>query len=328
MGSSPGTAETVRAADDRPGFPDRPARRTIRYDVRGVSLIVASDVADALDLIDATYAAFRIAAPAEPPETDDRSASQVDPLGVATFRLTSLGEGGPCRIELPGGRTGIAATPGDGAIALLEGMVGSVVAGLHRQGLFAIHAGAVAGPAGAVIVAGRSGQGKSTLVLGLARRGWALLSDELALLDPSERLVHPYPRAIHVRPATVDLIPELAPLEARPLVTLGGGNEWSVAPADVARLLGARLGEAAPLAAVVLLEGRPDPHAQPRIRDEFPAVAAIELLRSTWATSADFAGTLDAVGGMLSSVPCYRLAVGAFEPTIAALVGRLGAGDG
>ena len=206
-------------------------------------------------------------------------------------------------------------------------MVGQVVAGLHRRGLFAIHAGAVAGPAGAVIVAGQSGQGKSTLVLGLARRGWALLSDELALLDPSHRLVHPYPRAIHVRPGTVALIPELAPLEARPWVTLGGGNEWSVAPAEVARLLGTRLGEAAPLAAVVLLQGRPDPLLQPRIREELPAVAAIELLRSTWAASADFPGTLEAVGDMVSSVPCYRLAIGAFEPTIEALVARLGSGD-
>jgi hypothetical protein len=174
-----------------------------------------------------------------------------------------------------------------------------------------------------VIVAGRSGQGKSTLVLGLVRRGLALLSDELALLDPGAGLVRAYPRAVHVRPDTTRLIPELAALEGRPRHELGGGSEWSVTAAEVAALLGGRVTDAAPPAAVVLLDGSPDPTAAPRIRDEFPAVATLELLRSTWATSADFAGTLEAVGGMLSGVPCVRLSVGQFDRTIDTLLGHL-----
>ena len=323
MGSSLGTAETVRHPDDGPEFPDRLETRTVGYDVLGVGLTLTSNVPQVLDLIDATYAAFRV------PGTSRSDAMPAAPERppAAEFRLIDAGDDG-YRIESPVGRSALVRSPGDGAIAILEAMVGAVVAGLHRQGLLAVHAGAVSGPRGAVVVAGRSGQGKSTLVLGLVRRGFGLLSDELAILDPSDGRVHPYGRAIHVRPATLGLIPELAPIASRPLITLGGGTEWSVAPAEAAGLLGGRLGEALPLAAVVLLDGQPDPVAQPRLRDEFPAVAAIELLRSTWAASADFSGTLEAVGGMLAGVPCLRLTVGQFDATVDALVARLGSADG
>ncbi len=201
------------------------------------------------------------------------------------------------------------------------------MAGLHGRGLYAVHAGAVTGPTGALLVAGRSGQGKSSLVLGLVRQGYALLSDELALLDRDGQ-VHPYPRAVHVRPGTVELIPELSPLRTRPMRDLGGGREWSVGPDEIARLLGGQLGTSAPLAGVVLLDGTPRASDLPRIRTEVPAIAALELLRSTWAASADFAGTLGTVAGALADVPCLRLAVGSFDATVEALVDRLAADHG
>jgi hypothetical protein len=318
MPSSLGSAATVRRPDlTLQVVPTPIAGRSLRYDILGLAVHVRSDLDEALELVDATYAAFRVAdAPADP--------SAPRPL---TFDLVDPGLGGPCLLQTPDGRTRHLADPAAGAIALLEAIVGTVVAGLHRHGLYAVHAGAVVGPAGAVLVAGRSGQGKSTIVLGLVRRGFELLSDELALLD-RDGLVHPYPRAVHVRPATVGLIPELAPLETRPRHELGGGSEWSIGPDEVARLLGSRVGTAAPLAGVVLLDGTPDATGLPRIRDEYPAVAALELLRSTWATSADFAGTLETVAGSLAGVPCLRLAVGRFDATIEALTDRLAADRG
>ena len=275
--------------------------------------MVSSDLGEPLEIVDATYSAFRVD-PTDAEPAGDRTAA---------FGLTDLGEDGPCLLETADGRTERLPDPGQGTIALLEALVGTVVAGLHREGLYAVHAGAAAGPRGAVIVAGRSGQGKSTLVLGLVRRGFALLSDELALLDPEAGLVRAYPRAVHVRPATIRLIPELAVLEDRPRHELGGGSEWSVTAAEVAGLLGSRVADAAPPAAVVLLDGTPDPAAPPRIRDAFPAVATLELLRSTWAASADFAGTLEAVGGMLSGVPCVRLSAGELNRTIDTLLAHL-----
>lgn len=315
MGSSPGPAANVRPADDPRQTVDRPFDRIeLRYDVDGVALRVRSELSDVADIVDATYRAFRVDA--------------LEHERILDFTLTDLHSGGACVLVLPDGEARPQDDPAHATIALLEAMVGAVVAGLYDRGILAVHAAAAQAPRGAVVVAGRSGQGKSTLILGLVRHGLGLLSDELALLDPAAGLVRPYPRAVHVRPTTIALLPELAPLEARPRHELGGGSEWSVAPGDIADLLGGRLGTAAPLAAIVLLDGVPDAAAEPRIRAEVPAVAALDLLRSTWAASADFGSTLEAVGAMLADVPCVRLSIGRFDRTVEALIDHLGIADG
>lgn len=288
--------------------PERPvtggsARRELRYRVRGIGLVVSSDIGLALEQVDATYAAFR----AEPGELAD---------GGLAYTLLDLGRGGPCRLELPDGRAIFHPTSTDGLIGLFDAMVGAIISGLHARGIYAVHAGAVVGPAGATVVAGRSGHGKTTLTLGLLRRGYGLLSDELALLDPANGLVHPYRRSVHVRPGTVALMPELAVLADRPRHELGGGSEWAVTPAEIAAALGGSVGEAAPLGRVVVLDGTPRPGAEPRFQVISPAVAALELLRGTWAASVDFGGTLGAVSGLLAGVPCSRLEVGDFERTL------------
>ena len=308
MGSDLGTAAIVRTADvTLPVVDRREDGHCLEYDVLGVRLSITSDLPDVLAVVDATYAAFREPAPAATPMT------------TSSFRLVDLGEGGPCRLDDPEGRSSRLGSATEGLFGLLEGMVGTIVARLHEAGILAAHAGAVAGPDGAIVVAGRSGQGKTTLVLGLVRAGGGLLSDELALLDPVGDVVRPYRRAVHVRPSTLDLLPELAPLRSRPLDELGGGSEWTVSQVDVVDLLGGRLEEARSLGGIVLLVGRPDPSAAPRIVEVSPAVAALELMRSTWAASVDFAGTLDAVGRMLSGIPCLRLSVGRFDDTVAAV---------
>ena len=61
-----------------------------------------------------------------------------------------------------------------------------------------VHAGAVAIDGVGIVLPGRSGLGKTTLVLGLCRAGATYFSDEYALLDRQGRL-HPYARDPHVR---------------------------------------------------------------------------------------------------------------------------------
>lgn len=58
---------------------------------------------------------------------------------------------------------------------------------LFQRGILAFHATAVANKAGAVLLAGDSGTGKSTLAAALLQRGWSLLSDELAVVDTEEQ---------------------------------------------------------------------------------------------------------------------------------------------
>ena len=55
------------------------------------------------------------------------------------------------------------------------------------------------------------GSGKSTLCAALVARGWRLLSDEFALLDPSSGELVPVPRPIALKERSIDLIRQRAP---------------------------------------------------------------------------------------------------------------------
>lgn len=86
----------------------------------------------------------------------------------------------------------------------LTGLVTSVEREMVRRALatspdLCLHAGAVSGPPGTLILPGRSGAGKTTVVLGLLQRGWIHLSDEIARIDPATSAVGAYPRALCVK---------------------------------------------------------------------------------------------------------------------------------
>ncbi|HVX40729.1 MAG TPA: hypothetical protein VHB25_14260 [Gemmatimonadaceae bacterium] len=61
-----------------------------------------------------------------------------------------------------------------------------------------VHAGAVAWNGRVIVLPGRSGAGKTTLVAALVRAGAAYCSDEYAVLD-RRGYVHPYPRRLSMR---------------------------------------------------------------------------------------------------------------------------------
>lgn len=68
--------------------------------------------------------------------------------------------------------------------------LGSVLtAVLHQRGTLVMHAAGALGPQGAVLIAGHSGYGKSTLLAALADRGWLILADDAVAvtLDVSGR---------------------------------------------------------------------------------------------------------------------------------------------
>ena len=56
---------------------------------------------------------------------------------------------------------------------------------LASAGALVVHASAVAVPAGAILMAGNAGAGKSTLAALLAVRGWRVLADDGVLLEPA-----------------------------------------------------------------------------------------------------------------------------------------------
>ena len=58
---------------------------------------------------------------------------------------------------------------------------------LFQRGVMAFHAAAAATRQGAILLAGDSGAGKSTLLAALMKRGWTILSDDLAMVDLDEQ---------------------------------------------------------------------------------------------------------------------------------------------
>jgi hypothetical protein len=60
------------------------------------------------------------------------------------------------------------------------------------------HAASLSWEGRALLLIGASGAGKSTLTVGLARRGWLPLTDDLTLLDPQTGTLAPFPRCFHV----------------------------------------------------------------------------------------------------------------------------------
>lgn len=276
------------------------------YLVLGVPMAISSNVVGALECVDATYAAFRHA----PDTSVEAFEARLLRSDLEDTFLVADSQGYQRR--WPDARAAL--------LDLLDRIVHGVLARLYEQGIYAMHAGAVVYKGAALIVAGRSGQGKTTLVLGLLRRGLGLLSDEFAIADSVQQLILPYRRSLHIRPGTPELIPELAFLRDQPQQRLGGGIEWSLTPDQLARVLPGGLASAVPPRYVLLLDGPPRPEADPALVSISAAMTTIELLRGTWAASIDFAGGLARIGRLLDGVACARLRAGALEPTLDVLM--------
>jgi HprK-related kinase A len=74
-----------------------------------------------------------------------------------------------------------------------------------------IHSAVVEKGGRAAILAGPPGSGKSTLCVALLARGWRLLSDEFALLDPARGCLRPIPRPVALKGSSIELAKRLLP---------------------------------------------------------------------------------------------------------------------
>jgi hypothetical protein len=69
-----------------------------------------------------------------------------------------------------------------------------------------MHAGVVAGPAGAILLPAPPGSGKSTLTAALVATGLDYFSDEVALLAEEDLAVMPFPLAMCVKDTGIDVL--------------------------------------------------------------------------------------------------------------------------
>jgi len=74
-----------------------------------------------------------------------------------------------------------------------------------------LHASAVERDGRALLMTGLSGAGKSTLAALLATRGWRLMGDEFALLDPATGRVHAFPRLVSLKNESVGVMQAAVP---------------------------------------------------------------------------------------------------------------------
>jgi HprK-related kinase A len=77
---------------------------------------------------------------------------------------------------------------------------------LGQRRYLLLHASTVERDGRALLMTGLSGAGKSTLAALLAARGWRLMGDEFALLDPTTGLVHAFPRLVSLKNEAIDVV--------------------------------------------------------------------------------------------------------------------------
>jgi len=106
--------------------------------------------------------------------------------------------------------TPFAPFPQDTALPLLEWGLNWCVSNRAHQYLM-LHAGVVEKQNKAVILPAWPNSGKSTLCAALAARGWRLLSDEFALVQPADLAIVPFPRLVSLKNESISVIRQFAP---------------------------------------------------------------------------------------------------------------------
>lgn len=105
----------------------------------------------------------------------------------------------------------------------------------HAHSYLIIHAAVLEKHGHAAILPAPPGSGKSTLCAALARNGWRLLSDELALINVADGMVVPLPRPVSLKNASIDIMRAYAPeaiFSRKVSDTMKGTVAHMQAPAD------------------------------------------------------------------------------------------------
>lgn len=173
-----------------------------------------------------------------------------------------------------------------------------------------IHAACAMRAGHVILLPGESGAGKSTTVAGLARRGWAYVTDETAVISDSTLHVTPYHKPIALDRGAWPLFPDETTLRS---------EDSCLVPAP---RLGAALGPGGRLTAVVAPTYQP--RASARVEALSPAALVMLLAQCTFSFSAAGARHLRTLAVIAREIPGYRLVVGDLEQAVATIDGLMG----
>jgi hypothetical protein len=187
-----------------------------------------------------------------------------------------------------------------------------------------LHAGAVVGPHGAVVLPGAPGAGKSTITAALVSAGFGYLSDELAALDLAGERVHPFARPLGLHPRSVELLGarlDVGRATSRP------GPEGGVLAAPAAlQPAGSAPGEASPSRPAVVVFPRVAPGATARPAALDPADALLGLLAQAPNLAVLGAVAFRVLARLVARCGAWALDVDGLDAAVAAVAGLAAAG--
>jgi len=172
-----------------------------------------------------------------------------------------------------------------------------------------LHAGAVSGPAGTIVMPAASNSGKSTLTTALVSAGLGYLSDEVAAIG-TDLFCMPYPKAIALDPGSFQLFPGFAPEGVEGLDMAVSTREWHVDSSLVGQT-----SDPAPVVGIVCPKWRPG--AETRLCRVPPAEALQLLLGEAFDFAAGGQAVFDILGHLVRDIPVYRLGYGRLNEAVA-----------
>ncbi|MBX3594021.1 HprK-related kinase A [Sphingomonas sp.] len=106
--------------------------------------------------------------------------------------------------------------PDAAPLPLAQGLLAAEMAmnlqmALGQRRYLLLHASAVERDGRVLLMSGESGAGKSTLAALLMARGWRLMGDEFALVDPATGLIHGFPRLISLKNEAIGVMESALP---------------------------------------------------------------------------------------------------------------------
>jgi len=175
-----------------------------------------------------------------------------------------------------------------------------------RSQFLQVHAATLARNGAALMLAGGSGVGKSTLAAGLLARGWTYFCDEFALLDPQTLCVHPFPKALSIKAGSFEIIRQLG----LPLWRRRHYSKHFKGPVGYIRPPGSTRPRATPCPVRQMVFPRYAAECEPALRPMPRAAAAMTLARCTLNHHAFGVRVMPILCALVRGAECFELDAG------------------
>ncbi len=207
----------------------------------------------------------------------------------------------------------------DGALTVERGRVAALVEPIINRYLaetlgdhLLLHAAVAAHGERAVILPGVATSGKTTLVAGLVERGYAYLTDELAIIDRGTRRVIPFPKAMSLKEGSCSLFQSYGPQPSG----APGQRVWHLDPDQLRP--GCVADKPLPLGWVCL--PRYQAGAETRMEPLTVGETVLGLFENTVNTARHETAGLDLLIDMAQAAPGYRLVTGDLDQACKAVL--------